>query len=373
MRPNSSPSHPTAPPSPIRGRGAVGNVSHRFQAYQRVPIQEVAESAATTLIRPTTVVESEQARSILTFNASPDIPFDRAINPYRGCEHGCTYCYARPTHAYLGYSPGLDFESRLIAKTNCVEVLRNELGRRGYRPAPITIGSITDGYQPIERQWKLTRGVLETLLEARHPVVVITKNALVQRDIDILAQLAQRRLVGVLFSITTLDPQITRVLEPRASAPWKRIDAMRALANAGVPVGVMVAPLIPFITDTQLEHVLKAASEAGAIVAGYTVLRLPREVRDVFIQWLNAHFPDRVRRVLHRLEELNAHDDEGRPAAWRFGARLHGEGIWAQLLAQRFTLAARRYGLHGRDFNLDCSLFRPLAPAGQGLLFPEEM
>lgn len=357
---------PEANLSPLHGRGAVGNVAHRFQQLQRSPDRAPLPEPVRTQ------VASEEARSLLTYNRSPDIPFDRAINPYRGCEHGCTYCYARPTHAYLGYSPGLDFETRLIAKVNSVELLRRELSRPGYKVAPVTIGSITDGYQPIERHWRLTRGVLQVLLEARHPVVIITKNALVQRDLDLLAQLARRRLVGVLFSITTLEPETARMLEPRAAAPWKRLEAMQALAHAGVPVGVMVAPLIPFITDIQLERVLAAAAQAGASIAGYTVLRLPHEVREVFEQWLQARFPERAQRVLRRLEDLNARDASGRRASSRFGARMHGEGLWAQLLVQRFAVASRRHGLAQGGFNLDSSQFRPPAPSGQGLLFPEE-
>lgn len=359
-------------PAAVHGRGATGNVSHRFQPDTRQAeddgwyTQDDAPHCVTT-------VESERARSVLSYNTSPDIPFDRAVNPYRGCEHGCTYCYARPTHAYLGYSPGLDFETRIIAKVNCVEVLRAELSRAAYRPAPITIGSVTDGYQPIERHWRLTRGVLELLHETGHPVVVITKNALVQRDADLLSAMAQRNLAGVFFSITTLDAHMARTLEPRAAAPWKRLHAMRALAQLGVPVGVMVAPLIPFITDVALEDVLAAAAQAGATTAGYTVLRLPYEVRDVFTQWLQAHFPDRVQRVMHRLEDVNARDANGTPAAHRFGARLHGEGIWAQMLAQRFALVSRKHGFQQRRFSLDCSRFVPPAPSGQGRLFPETL
>lgn len=347
----------------------MGNVRHRFESETRVPEPD-ADVPALEAPAVATTVAVESARKLLSYNASPDIPFDRAINPYRGCEHGCTYCYARPTHAYLGYSPGLDFETRLIAKANAVQVLRTELARPGYRPAPVTLGSATDGYQPIERQWQLTRGVLQLLDETSHPVVIVTKNALVQRDIDILASMAKRNLVMVFFSITTLDPAMARTLEPRASAPWKRLSAMQALAQAGVPAGVLVAPLIPFITDMQLEQVLAAAAQAGACCAGYTVLRLPHEVRQVFTEWLHAHFPDRAQRVMHRLEELNAsRDADGVRTSSRFGARMRGEGVWARMLAQRFALATRKNGLSHRDVQLDCSRFSPPVLNGQGQLF----
>nr|MBF0683159.1 PA0069 family radical SAM protein [Pseudomonas sp.] len=363
-----------APSAALRGRGAVGNVDHRFQSDSRTPDLQVSaregDQVDQALPAVRTTVQTETARKLLSYNVSPDIPFDRAVNPYRGCEHGCTYCYARPTHAYLGFSPGLDFETRLIAKTNAVQALRTELSRPGYRPDIITLGSATDGYQPIERQWQLTRGVLQLLDECSHPVVIVTKNALVQRDIDILASMAQRNLVGVFFSITTLDADMARSLEPRASAPWRRLSAMQALSQAGVPVGVLVAPLIPFITDTQLEQVLGAAAQAGACSAGYTVLRLPHEVRQVFTEWLHAHFPDRAQRVLHRIEELNgSRDPSGARSSSRFGARMRGEGVWAQMLAQRFDLARRKSGLQQRGFLLDRSRFSPPALDGQGQLF----
>lgn len=361
-------------PAALRGRGAVGNVAHRFQRDVRTPELDFYAMEA----RPDdhgaaparTTVQAEVARKLLSYNVSPDIPFDRAVNPYRGCEHGCTYCYARPTHAYLGFSPGLDFETRLIAKTNAVQALRAELGRPGYRPDVISLGSATDGYQPIERQWQLTRGILQLLDECSHPVVIVTKNALVQRDLDILTSMARRNLVGVFFSITTLDAEMARTLEPRASAPWRRLSAMQALSQAGVPTGVLVAPLIPFITDIQLEQVLAAAAQAGARTAGYTVLRLPHEVRQVFTEWLHANFPDRAQRVLHRIEELNgSRDVSGAASSSRFGARMRGEGVWAQMLSQRFDLARRKSGLGKRGFELDHSRFSPPALNGQGQLF----
>lgn len=360
----------------------MANVAHRFQAHVRdafddgwsvpadapadVPVSAPGKAGEFTVpvsaVRTTTT--AEHARRILAYNKSPDISFDRAINPYRGCEHGCTYCYARATHAYLGYSPGLDFETRLVAKANAVQVLREELARPGYRPATISLGSATDVYQPIEKQWRLTRGILELLDACSHPVAVITKNALIERDIDLLAGMARRRLVMVYISVTTLDAGMARELEPRASAPWRRIACVQALSDAGIPVGVMVAPLIPFITDHTLEQVLAAAGQAGAGQAGYTVLRLPHEVRDVFQAWLEARYPDRAGRVLHRLHELNG------TSQGKFGARMRGTGVWSELLAQRFALAARKAGLAPRaGFDLEHSLFTPPTLDGQQSLF----
>ncbi|HYG44363.1 MAG TPA: PA0069 family radical SAM protein [Bordetella sp.] len=387
---------PAAAPAALRGRGAVTNVRHRFQQTDRAPADDgwasthapadaladstdsawpasaaaspagyipiAAEPALKTTVRP------EQARKLLSRNDSPDIPFDVAVNPYRGCEHGCVYCYARPTHAYLGYSPGLDFETRLVAKANAVDVLRAELARPGYRVSPINIGSATDVYQPIERQWQLTRGVLDLLLQTGHPATLVTKNALVERDLDLLQPLAERRLITVYVSITTLDTDMARTLEPRASAPWRRIQAVRTLANAGVPVGVLVAPIIPFINDESLEHILQESRQAGACYASYTVLRLPWEVKAVFEEWLQTHYPDRAQRVLHRIEDLRS----GRRNDSNFGTRMRGSGLWADLLRQRFNLAVRKLGLNTTRPQLATHLFQaPLPPAraaaaGQG-------
>lgn len=369
-----------APPAPLRGRGALGNVPHRFEADARAAFDDGwsapeampagGAAGARAPAGPRTTVRAEQARRLLSYNVSPDIPFDRAVNPYRGCEHGCTYCYARPTHAYLGYSPGLDFETKLVAKANAVEALRAELARPGYRPGTITVGSATDPYQPIEREWRLTRGVLELMDECSHPVVVITKNALVERDVDVLARLAERGLAMVFLSITTLDAAMARTLEPRASAPWRRIETLRLLSAAGVPTGVMVAPVIPFLTDGHLEQVLAAAGEAGASSAGYTMLRLPYEVRDVFVAWLRAHFPDRAARVLQHVEAAGgARDASGARASSRFGARMRGEGVWADLIARRFDLAARKAGFGRRRIDLTTQYFIPPTLGGQRSLF----
>ncbi len=356
---------PAAAPAALRGRGAVTNVGHRFQKDQRsAAVDHDPDQAVPVYFQPprglATTVAVEQARRILSRNDSPDIPFDQAINPYRGCEHGCVYCYARPTHAYLGYSPGLDFETRLVAKANAVDALRAELARPGYKVSPINLGSATDIYQPIERDWRLTRGLLELLLETGHPLTLVTKNALVERDLDLLRELAQRNLVAVYISITSLDNDLSRTLEPRASAPQRRLQAVSALAEAGVPVGVLVAPVIPFINDVYLERILEAAATAGAYYGSYTVVRLPWEVKDVFEQWLQTHFPDRAQRVLHRIEDMRGgkRNDPG------FGTRMRGTGGWADLLRQRFELAVRKHGLNRQRLQLDTHRFVAPAPAG---------
>ncbi|AUA59395.1 Radical SAM superfamily [Achromobacter spanius] len=397
---------PAAAPAALRGRGAVTNVRHRFQRDDRVQVDDgwsgsglpadfvesvpdnfsddASESTpdhscaagsgslrGATVIpilpdtrleppAPKTTVTAEEARKMLSRNDSPDIPFDVAVNPYRGCEHGCVYCYARPTHSYLGMSPGLDFETRLVAKANAVEALRAELARPGYKPSPINIGSATDAYQPIERDWRLTRGMLELMLETRHPVTIVTKNALVARDLDLLAALAEQNLVVVYISITTLDAGMARTLEPRAAAPWRRLEAVRSLTDAGVPVGVLVAPVIPFINDESMEHILQESKAAGAHYASYTVLRLPWEVKTLFEDWLNAHYPDRAQRVLHRIEDLR----NGRRNDPNFGSRMRGTGIWADLLRQRFAVATRKLGLNRHRLALDCDRFQPPVMAG---------
>lgn len=381
---------PAAAPAALRGRGAVTNVRHRFQRDDRVQVDDgwsasglpadfvdsvpdispkvipILPDARLAPAAPKTTVTAEEARKILSRNDSPDIPFDVAVNPYRGCEHGCVYCYARPTHSYLGYSPGLDFETRLVAKANAVQALRAEISRPGYKPSPINIGSATDAYQPIERDWRLTRGMLELMLETRHPVTIVTKNALVARDLDLLAALAEQKLVVVYMSITTLDAGMARTLEPRAAAPWRRLEAVRNLTDAGVPVGVLVAPVIPFINDDAMEHILQESKAAGAHYASYTVIRLPWEVKTLFEDWLNAHYPDRAQRVLHRIEDLR----NGRRNDPNFGSRMRGTGIWADLLRQRFAVATRKLGLNRHRLALDTDRFQPpLAAGGADSLF----
>jgi len=315
--------------------------------------QEVPETQNTEVI-------IEKAKSIISRNTSPDLPFDRSVNPYRGCEHGCIYCYARPSHAYWDMSPGLDFETRLIAKTNAAQVLEEQLSKPGYQCAPINLGSNTDPYQPIEREYKITRQTLEVLQRYRHPVTIVTKGSLILRDLDLLAELAQRRLVSVMISLTTLDDELKRTLEPRAAAPKARLRAIRVMREAGVPVGVLCSPMIPMINDSELEHLLEAAKDAGALSAAYMLLRLPLEVAPLFEQWLHDHYPQRATHVLSLIRQSRGGDLYDS----RFGARMRGEGVFADLLAQRFAKATRGLGLNQREAHaLDCTSFCP--PGGQ--------
>ncbi len=343
---------------PPRGRGTASNPHNRFAPTRSVVeddgwFQEVPLSRATE-------VRIETAKTIITRNQSPDLPFDRSINPYRGCEHGCIYCYARPSHAYWDMSPGLDFETKLIAKTNAAALLEQQLSKPGYVCAPINLGSNTDPYQPIEREHQLTRRTLEVLLRYRHPVTIVTKGSLVLRDLDLLSELAKQRLVAVMISLTTLDDELKRVMEPRAAAPSARLRAIRVLREAGVPVGVLCSPMIPLINDSELEQLLAEAKGAGAQSAAYMFLRLPREVAPLFEEWLAAHFPERAEHVLSLVRQSRG----GELYDSRFGTRMRGEGLFADLLAQRFKLAIRRLGLNRREgFNLDCSRFCP--PGGQ--------
>jgi len=313
-----------------------------------------------------TQVSREHARSIISRNESPDIPFDRSINPYRGCEHGCVYCYARPTHAYLGLSPGLDFETRLYAKENAASQLEIELRRPGYRPAMLALGANTDPYQPIEKDLRITRGVLQVLARFGHPVSITTKSALILRDLDVLRELAQRNLVQVQISIGTLDRSIARTLEPRASTPALRLEAIRNLAQEGVPTGVIAAPLIPALTDAHLEAVLESAAAAGAGFAAYTMLRLPLEVRDLFVEWLEEFAPLRARHVMNQVRELRG----GKDNEAQFGRRMTGTGVIAQLLRRRFEIACRRLGLDEKRSPLATNRFAvPEQPGAQQRLF----
>ncbi|RYD18349.1 MAG: PA0069 family radical SAM protein, partial [Lysobacteraceae bacterium] len=306
----------------------------------------------------------ERARTILSRNQSPDIGFDQSINPYRGCEHGCIYCFARPSHAYHDLSPGLDFESRLFAKPDAPDLLRKELSKRGYTVAPIALGTNTDPYQPIEAEWRITRGCLEVLAEARHPLTITTKSDRVLRDIDLLTRMASEQLVSVALSITSLDPRITMTLEPRAPAPHRRLAAVRALAAAGVPTYVSIAPVIPGITDHEIEHILEAAAEAGATAAFFIPVRLPWEVAPLFKAWLQAHFPDRAGKVMTTIASLR----DGRENDPGFFTRMRGSGPWADLLRTRFMIACRKHGLDQKRIALRSDLFRP--PSGpQGELF----
>ncbi|BCX82984.1 hypothetical protein MIT9_P2575 [Methylomarinovum caldicuralii] len=339
---------------PYKGRGAVGNPDGRYNAWQYEPVDDGWEREDDDS-PPRTEVSLERPRTVIARNDSPDVPFDRSLNAYRGCEHGCIYCYARPTHAYLGLSPGLDFETRLTAKPDAARLLRRELQAPGYRPAPIALGANTDPYQPIERRFRITRQVLEVLDEFNHPCTITTKSALVERDLDLLTAMAERRLVHVNLSITTLKAEIARRLEPRASAPHRRLQAVARLRQAGVPVTVMVAPVIPVLTDPELETILQAAAAAGALGAHYMLVRLPLEVAELVEDWLRAHFPDMADHVLNRIRDSRG----GRANDPRFGHRMRGEGIFADLIAQRFRIAARRLGLDRPLPPLDCSRFRP--------------
>ena len=312
---------------------------------------------------PETRLAVDRSRTILTRNDSPDVPFDRSVNLYRGCEHGCIYCYARPTHAYLGLSAGQDFETRLFAKPDAAAQLDAALRRPGYHPAPLAIGTNTDPYQPVERRTELMAQVLGVLSAFNHPVTITTKSALVERDLGVLADMAARRLAGVALSITTLDRDLARRLEPRASPPAARLRAVATLARAGVPVSVMVAPVIPGLTDHELEAILEAAAEAGATQADYILVRLPGEVEGLFRDWLDHHAPDRARRVMSRI----AAQRDGGASSSRFGERMRGRGVEAELLARRFQVTARRLGLARRGYDLDVTRFAPPPRPGDQL------
>ena len=319
-----------------KGRGAVSNLAHRFESVRRSSDPDARAGDDEDLPPLATSVTFEAARSIITRNESPDIGFDRSINPYRGCEHGCIYCYARPTHSYLNLSPGLDFETKLVAKRNAAELLRKELAAPGYAPELIMVGVNTDAYQPIERELGITRGVLEVLAAARHPFGLVTKSSLIERDLDLVAAMAQLGLASVSISITSLDSKLARILEPRAASPQRRLRTVRALAEAGVPVGVNVAPVIPFVNEPEIEAIIDAAAEAGARNAHYTVVRLPWEVSPLFEEWLRTHFPDRALRVMNRIREMRG----GKNYDASFGHRMTGEGTWARLIEQRFKRAS---------------------------------
>ncbi len=365
---------PPAGAAPIavvrKGRGAVSNLAHRFESVSREADGDALDAAAfdadETLPPLATTVTRESAKSLITYNDSPDIPFDRSINPYRGCEHGCVYCYARPTHSYLNLSPGLDFETRLFAKVNAADLLVRELAAPGYDVEYIAIGTATDAYQPIERELRITRSIIEVLARARHPLGIVTKSALVERDIDLLAPMAAERLAEVFVSITTLDSTLSRILEPRAASPQRRLRSVETLAKAGIPVHVNVAPVIPFINEPEIERILQASAQAGAIQSHYTVLRLPWEVSPLFQQWLAAHFPDRAQRVMNRVREMR----NGKDYDARFRTRMKGEGTWAALIRQRFDKASARFGLQRKLPPLRKDLFiAPRAAVSQLDLF----
>ena len=338
-----------------RGRGAVSNQTGRFEAETHEPLDDGWGTIEEAEPRLETTLTKETPRTIITFNKSPDIHFDRSINPYRGCEHGCVYCFARPTHAYHGLSAGLDFESKLFYKPDGPDLLLKELSRPGYVPRPIALGVNTDAYQPVEREQKLTRRFLQILSDHNHPVSLLTKSALIQRDLDLIAPMAEKQLCRVGVSITTLDPKLARAMEPRAAAPHKRYETVRVLSDAGVPVTVMAAPIIPTLNEAELERLLETAKEHGAIGAGYVLLRLPHELKDLFHEWLTQHYPDRAARVINLLREMRG----GKDYDSEWFARGAGRGAHAKLIANRFVRTARRLGLAPQRTPLRTDLFQP--------------
>lgn len=357
-----------APTTPaLKGRGTAWAIDHRFSRQVGEACDDgwglLDQQASEERIAPATQIIEERVKSILSSNDSPDISFDLSINPYRGCEHGCVYCFARPTHSYLNMSPGLDFETRIIAKVNAAERLREAFASRGYAPLLLNIGSATDAYQPVERSLRITRSVIELMHECAHPFSLVSKSSGVERDLDLIAPMAARRLAAVYISVTSLDAGLSRILEPRAASPQRRLQTIKALAEAGVPVGVSVSPVIPFINEPELERILEAAAEAGATSAFSIVLRLPWEVNPLFQQWLDQHFPERAARVMARVREMRGGKDNDP----RFGTRMKGEGVWAQLLSQRFQKAAAKLGLDRRRVELDLTQFRkPVLPRRDG-------
>ena len=356
----------------MKGRGTVWAIEHRYSRQGGESYDDgwgtLEQSASEERLPPEKTVIEERVRSILSSNVSPDLSFDLSINPYRGCEHGCVYCFARPTHSYLDLSPGLEFETKIIAKVNAAERLREAFASRAYEPTAINIGSATDAYQPIERKLGITRSVIEVMAECAHPFSLVTKSSGIERDLDLVAPMAARGLVAVYVSVTSLDPAIARILEPRAAAPHRRLKTIEALARAGVPVGVSVSPIIPFINEPEIERILEAAAAAGARSAFGIVLRLPWEVNPIFQRWLDQHFPDRAARVMARVREMRG----GRDYRADFGSRMRGEGVWAELLQQRLAKAKARLGLDGARVELDLTQFRkplPISKVGQGDLF----
>lgn len=340
----------------IRGRGTPESPDARFLDTTRNAVDDGWDGMDLPEAVQTTVTQ-EHPKTIISHNQSPDIPFEASINPYRGCEHGCIYCYARPSHAYMDLSPGIDFETRLFAKPDAAKLLRAELSKRNYKCTPIALGSNTDPYQPIERDWQITRSLLEVLNEFNHPLTIVTKSCLVERDLDILTELARKRLIQVFVSVTTLDGDLARKMEPRATAPWRRLETISKLKQAGVPVGVMFAPVIPVLNDPEMETVLTRAAEAGAISAGYVMLRLPHEVKQLFRTWLQTHYPLKASHVMNRVRDIRG----GRDNDPEFASRMRGTGIYAAIIEQRFRAICERLGLNRTEVLLETSLFRRTA------------
>jgi DNA repair photolyase len=347
---------------PTKGRGSGSGIDGRYLAWRREAVDDGWQQPEEEH-RIRTTVTVEHPRTIISRNDSPDIPFDQSINPYRGCEHGCAYCYARPTHAYMDLSPGIDFESKLFAKPSAPELLKKELAKPGYRCMPMALGTNTDPYQPVEREYRITRGIIEVLAEHDHPLTIVTKSWLVERDIDLLAPMARKDLVQVFLSVTTLESSLSRRLEPRTSAPLRRIESLKRLSDAGIPTGVMFAPVIPFINDRELEAVLEQAAAAGAQTAGYVIVRLPLEIKDLFRQWLQTHEPLKAERVMNAIRDLRG----GRDYDPKFFARQRGQGPFAALIRKRFESTCRKLGLNKDRLTLRTDLFRPPREEGPQL------
>jgi DNA repair photolyase len=338
-----------------KGRGALSNQTGRFESSTKEDFDDGWENDDKYREKIPTQLFVDTAKSVITYNQSPDVPFDRSINPYRGCEHGCAYCFARPSHAYLGLSPGLDFETKLFYKPNAPELLKSELSAKNYRPAPIALGINTDAYQPVERQLKLTRRILEILHQTCHPVSIVTKSSLIERDLDLLTLMAKQNLVHISLSITTLNSELARRMEPRAAAPKRRLQTLETLVNAGVPVSVLVAPLIPFLNDCEMEAILQQVKKLGAQDAGYVLLRLPHELKEMFAEWLRTHEPLKADRILNRIYDSRG----GKAYDSTFGNRMRGTGKYADLLAQRFRLTMKKLTFPGSP-SLNSDLFKPI-------------
>ncbi len=349
--------------TPAKGRGALSSIEGRFEANVLVEDPEFIQEEALPKIE--TELFEDKARSIITRNKSPDIGFEQSINAYRGCEHGCIYCYARPAHAYLNLSPGLDFETKLFFKPDAAKLLKAELAKPAYKPSPIALGSNTDPYQPIERHLKITRALLEVFDQTNHPFTIVTKSTLIERDFELLASLAERRLVSVMVSVTTLDNDLKRILEPRTPSGMRRVRVIKRLSDAGIDTGVLVAPVIPRVNDQEMEAIMEACKEAGAVRAGYVLVRLPNEVRPLFEEWLQAHLPDRAEHVMALIRQCHG----GEAYDPRFGKRMRGEGPVAELIQRRFEIARQRLGFLPERADLDATKFRKSALSGQMDLF----
>ena len=351
--------------SPIKGRGSASNIDNRYSLYEKDSVDDGWQTTVTEQTKIRTEVYKEHPKTIITRNQSPDIPFTQSINPYRGCEHGCSYCYARPAHAYVDLSPGIDFETKLFVKHNAAELLKKELTKPNYTCSPIALGSNTDPYQPIDRQWQITRDLIKVLNAAEHPLTIVTKSSLVERDIDLLAPMAEKQLVQVFISVTTLKNDLAMKLEPRATAPHSRLKTLRALSNAGIPTGVMFAPVIPVINDTEMESVLTEAAKSNVNTAAYVMLRLPLEVKTLFRQWLELHEPLKAKHVMSMVQDIR----DGKDNDSQFGSRMTGSGTYAEIISQRFKVTCKRLGLNRQTIILNTKLFKPSNIGDQMQLF----